>query len=82
MYPLKDETRDIRSNIALPLREGLRAKPVGLPKAKGYILPFFPESSPITDSIIFFTIIMVHLCFKQAQPNMCHSFKVEEGVEN
>ena len=25
--------------------------------------------------------ICIHLCFKQAQPKMCHSPKVDEGVD-
>ena len=33
LYPYSDETRDIRSNITLCLKEFPRAKPKGTPKA-------------------------------------------------
>ena len=28
-----------------------------------------------------FAMVMDHLCFKQAQPKMCRSPKVDDGVE-
>ena len=44
----------IRSNKALCQREFLRAKPEGIPKGEGLYLTVDPESSPNTDSIIFY----------------------------
>ena len=32
-----------------------------------------------TDTTV--TTVTTHLCFKQAQPKMCHSPKVDNGVE-
>ena len=51
LYLYKDETRDIRSNIALSLKEFPRAKPEGTPEGKGLYLTVYPESSPNTDTI-------------------------------
>ena len=31
--------------------------------------------------VIYDMIVILHLCFKQAQPKMCHSPKVDDGVE-
>ena len=37
------------------------------------------------DYSVVYSVVMqynvVHLCFKQAQPKMCHSPKVDDGVE-
>ena len=30
----------------------------------------------------FILVLVLHLRFKQAQPKICHSHKVEDGVEN
>ena len=27
-------------------------------------------------------LVYIHLCFKQAQPKMCHSPKVDDGVDS
>ena len=53
LYPYKDETRDIRSNITLCLKEFPRAKPEGTPEGEGIYLTVYPESSPNTDIISF-----------------------------
>ena len=49
----QDETRDIRSNITLCLKEFLRMKPKGTPEGKGIYLTVYPKSSPSTDIISF-----------------------------
>ena len=51
LYPYQDETRDIRSNIPLSLKEFPRTKPEGTPEGKGVYLTLCPELSPNTDSI-------------------------------
>ena len=51
LYPYQDKTRDIRSNIALRLREFPMAKPRGTSEGKGVYLTAYPKSSPNTDSI-------------------------------
>ena len=53
LYPYFYETRDIRSNIPLRLKEFPRAKPKGTPEGGGVYLTVYPESSPNTDSISF-----------------------------
>ena len=53
LYPYLVETRDIRSNIPLRLKEFPRAKPKGTPEDKGVYLTVYPESSPNIDSISF-----------------------------
>ena len=53
LYPYKDETRDIRSNISLCLEEFLRAKLDGTPEGEGVYFTAYTESSPNTDSISF-----------------------------
>ena len=53
MYPYKDETRDIRSNIPLCLKEFQRAKPEGTPEGEGLYLTVYPKLSPKTDIISF-----------------------------
>ena len=57
LYPFKDKTRDIQSNITLFLKVFPRAKPKGTPEGKGLYLTVYPESSPYTDIISFLTII-------------------------
>ena len=39
--------------------------------------PFFPVVQ-----LIELQYAVLHLCFKHAQPKMCHSPKVEDGVKN
>ena len=51
LYPYEDETRDIRSNIALRLREFPRAEPEGSSKSGGLNLTVYPELSPNKGSI-------------------------------
>ena len=53
LYPYEDETRDIRSNIALCLEEFPRAKPKGTPEGKGLYLTVDSDLSPNTDIISF-----------------------------
>ena len=43
LYPYKDETRDIQSNITLCLKEFPRANPEELLNAKGNIWPYIPS---------------------------------------
>ena len=31
--------------------------------------------------VVVVIAVAVHLCFKQAQPKMCHSPKVDDGVD-
>ena len=31
--------------------------------------------------LIKYNCVFIHLCFKQAQPKMCHSPKVDDGVD-
>ena len=52
LYPYQDETRDIRSNITLRLKEFPRAKPAGTPEGEGVYLTVYTELSPSTDSIV------------------------------
>ena len=49
--------RDIRSNIALCLKEFPRAKPEETPEGKRLYLTIYPELSPNTDIVSFLTII-------------------------
>ena len=51
LYPYLDGTRDIRSNIALRLKEFPRAKPEGTLNGDGQYLTVYLESNPNTDSI-------------------------------
>ena len=54
LYPSKDETRDVRSNLPLRLKEFPRGKPEGTLKGEGVYLTVYPESSPDMDSISFY----------------------------
>ena len=53
LYPYKDETGDIQSNITLCMKEFPRAKPKGTPDGKGLYLTVNPESTPNMDIISF-----------------------------
>ena len=53
LYPYKNERRDMRSNIPLPLKEFPRAKPEGTPECKGVYNDGISKSSPHTDSKTF-----------------------------
>ena len=59
LYLYYDQKRDIRSNIASPLRELLRANPNGFPKSKRLYLIKYPESGHNMDSIT--VLIMVRI---------------------
>ena len=54
LYPYKDETRDIRSNITLCQKAFPRAKPEGTLEGKGLYLIIYPESSLNTAIISFY----------------------------
>ena len=43
LYPYLDETRDVRSNIPLCLKEFLRAKPMGAPEDEGVYVTVYPK---------------------------------------
>ena len=56
LYLYYDQKRDIRSNIASPLRKLSRANPNGFPEGKRLYLTKYPESSHNMDSL---TILMM-----------------------
>ena len=51
LYPYKNKTGDIRSTIALCLREFPRAKPEGTPEGEGLYLTTYPEMSQMSQRI-------------------------------
>ena len=53
LYPYKDKTRDIRSNIALSLKEFPRGKLKGTPEGKGSYSTVYPKLSPNTSIMSF-----------------------------
>ena len=53
LYPYKDKTRDMRSNITLWVEEFPMARPEETPEDKGINLTVYRESSPNTDIISF-----------------------------